>query len=232
MLRVAIVDDSRLARLELKEQLQDFSDLTVVGEAASVEDALTLLQSTEVDLLLLDIDLPDGDGFDVLAQADKAPDVVFVTAFDEYAIKSFEFNALDYLMKPVRSERLQKALEKVTKNRKNESKLAATQRIFIKDGERCFFVNVSDVFAFEAMGNYTRVHLAENTPAVYRPISAVVERLDESFFRASRSWVINTNYIEHIEPAMSGGLDLKLANGLQVSMSKRQAVIFRRTWSL
>lgn len=232
MIQVAIVDDSRLARLELKEQLQDFPHLKVVGEAASVEEALALLASTQVDLLLLDIDLPDGDGFDVLTQADKAPDVIFVTAFDEYAIKSFEFNALDYLMKPVRSERLQKALEKVSKSHTPVNKLATTQRIFIKDGERCFFVNVSEVFAFEAMGNYTRVYLAENTPAVYRPISAVVERLDESFFRASRSWVVNTNFIEHIEPALSGGLDLVLANGLQVGMSKRQAVVFRKRWSL
>ncbi len=232
MIRVAIVDDSRLARLELKEQLQSQTQFEVVGEAASVEEALQLLGSVAIDLLLLDIDLPDGDGFDVLAQADSIPQVIFVTAFDEYAIKSFEFNALDYLLKPVRSERLQQALEKVVPNTDIPSKLKANQRIFIKDGERCFFVNLSDVYAFEAMGNYTRVHLAQDIPAIYRPLSAVAERLEQQFFRASRSWIVNTDYIESIEGALSGGFDVTLKNNLQVSISKRQASEFRRLWSI
>src|SRR5690554_3554543 len=128
MIRVAIVDDSRLARVELKEQLQRYPKFEVVGEAASVEEALELLRHAVIDLLLLDIDLPDGDGFDVLAQADSVPHVIFVTAFDEYAMKSFEFNALDYLLKPVRSERLQQALNKVEQAPSILKKLKADQR--------------------------------------------------------------------------------------------------------
>src|SRR5690554_438396 len=229
-MRIAIVDDSRLARLELTEQLNECSNCTLVGEAANVKEAVSLLNSTPVDVVLLDIDLPDGSGFDVLEQVSHPPQVIFVTAFNDYAVKSFEYNALDYLLKPVRQERLQTALQKVSAA---QPKLATEQRIFIKDRERCFFIRVEDIYAFEAMGNYTRVHLAQETPAVYRPISQVMERLDEQrFFRASRSWIINTHFIDSLEPTLSGGFSVNLENGLKVDISKRQATEFRRSWSL
>lgn len=229
-MRIALVDDSRLARVELKEQLAECRDCTIVGEASNVAEAITLLELQAVDLLLLDIDLPDGSGFDVLERLTHPPQVIFVTAFNEYAVKSFEFNALDYLMKPVRQERLQAALQKVVAK---QPKLNTEQRIFIKDRERCFFVRVEDIYAFEAMGNYTRVHLANEVPAVYRPISQILERLDEQlFFRASRSWIINTHFIDELEPTLSGGFSVRLKNGLKVDISKRQAAEFRRSWSL
>lgn len=231
-MRVGIVDDSRLARLELRQQLADIGGVEPVFEAATVAEALTQLGRVQVDVLLLDIDLPDGNGFDILAQAVSVPQVIFVTAFDEYAIKSFEVNALDYLLKPVRQERLKSALNKV-KIREKNAPLSAQKRIFIKDGERCHFVSLEDIYAFEAMGNYTRVHLVDAVPSVYRPISAIAERLDTSqYYRASRSWIINTAYIDDIQPAISGGFDVRLHNGLQVSISKRQASEFRRLWSL
>lgn len=229
-MRIALVDDSRLARVELKEQLAECRDCSIVGEASNVEEAVQLLEREPVDLLLLDIDLPDGTGFDVLERLTSAPQVIFVTAFNDYAVKSFEFNALDYLLKPVRKERLQAALEKVTAK---HPKLSIEQRIFIKDRERCFFVRVEDIYAFEAMGNYTRVHLAKEIPAVYRPISQIQERLDSQvFFRASRSWILNTDYIAELEPTLSGGFAVKLKNGLKVDISKRQATEFKRIWSL
>ncbi|MCP8899286.1 LytR/AlgR family response regulator transcription factor [Gilvimarinus xylanilyticus] len=231
-MRIAIVDDSRLARLELKQQLVDITDPHTILEAASVAEAVDLLAREAVDLLLLDIDLPDGTGFDVLQQVSNVPAVIFVTAFDEFAVRSFEVNALDYLLKPVRQERLRAALSKV-QNAPEARPLSTHQRIFIKDGERCFFVSLAEVFAFEAMGNYTKVHLASASPCVYRPISAIAERLaEDQFFRASRSWVINTAYITTIDPAVSGGFAVTLGNGLEVAISKRQAAQFRRLWSL
>ena len=134
-------------------------------------------------------------------------------------------------MKPVRTERLQKALAKVQEE--TPQKLSPEQRIFIKDGERCYFVSVSEVLAFEAMGNYTRVHLKKGTPAVYRPLRNIEERIDgHLFLRANRSWLVNSQFIEHIEPALSGGFDVKLSNGTEVSISKRQAAEFKRHWSL
>src|SRR5690554_6689036 len=157
-MRIAIVDDSRLARLELKQQLAHLAEVEVVAEAASVAEALAMLSDAAIDLLLLDIDLPDGNGFDVLEQAATVPLVIFVTAFNEYAIRSFEVNALDYLLKPVRQERLLQALDKAQKQVHN-SKVSADQRIFIKDRDCCYFVQLADIYAFEALGNYTRVHL-------------------------------------------------------------------------
>jgi two-component system LytT family response regulator len=155
-----------------------------------------------------------------------------VTAFNEYALKSFDYNALDYLLKPVRKERLNKAISKVTLA-KEQTTLSPDNRIFIKDGERCFFVSVEQIVAFEAMGNYTRVHIKEGVPSVYRPIGAIYERLDQQvFFKASRSWVINTNYIEHIEALENGSYCLGLNKALRVNISKRQASEFKRLWSL
>lgn len=231
-MRVAIVDDSRLARVELKQQLAQCSDVDVVGEAASVAESLELLATTTIDVLLLDIDLPDGNGFDVLEQATSVPQVIFVTAFNDYAIRSFEVNALDYLLKPVRHERLLQALQKVTEQRM-ATKVGADQRIFIKDREQCYFVQVADIIAFEALGNYTRVHLSTAIPAIYRTIGSIAERLDPNlFFRASRSWIINTQFIEHIEPSISGGFHVQLKKGLQVDIAKRQAAAFRQAWQL
>lgn len=231
-MRIAIVDDSRLARLELKQQLAHLAEVEVVAEAASVAEALAMLSDAAIDLLLLDIDLPDGNGFDVLEQAATVPLVIFVTAFNEYAIRSFEVNALDYLLKPVRQERLLQAIDKARRLAQSPT-VKAEQRIFIKDRDQCYFVQVADIIAFEALGNYTRVHLAGATPAIYRTIGSVAERLDPNvFFRASRSWIINTQFIEHIEPSISGGFHVELKNGQHVDISKRQAAAFRQAWSL
>lgn len=232
-MRIAVVDDSRLARVELTAQLKSLDGAyDVVGEAESVDSAVSLLDNEEVDVVLLDIDLPDGTGFDVLERCAKVPQVIFVTAFNEYAIKSFEFNALDYLLKPTRPERLFKALEKVSLSLEKTS-LAPENRIFIKDRDKCFFVSVGDVQAFQAMGNYTRVHLKRDTPSVYRAISHIESRIDKDlFFRASRSWLVNIHFITSIEPALSGGFDLELQNGVTVSISKRQASEFKKKWAL
>ena len=231
-MRVFIVDDSRLARLELKQQLADMSHISVVGEAENVEQAKQSIEQLDIDLLLLDIDLPDGTGFDLLEQLSAVPQVIFVTAFNEYAIKSFEFNALDYLLKPLRQERLIQALDKVKLDLSGQP-LTCEQRIFIKDRDDCFFVAVKEIMALEAMGNYTRVHLKQGIPAIYKPISAVAERLSEQvFFKASRSWIINTNYIDEIEPLENGSLVVTLNNQQEVTISKRQAVEFKKTWSL
>jgi two-component system LytT family response regulator len=229
-MRIAIVDDSRLARLELKQQLLAIGNIELVAEAANVQDALALLEQHTIDVLLLDIDLPDGDGFDVLEQSEQIPQVIFVTAFNEHAIKSFEYNALDYLLKPVRQERLEKALAKVQLQKET---LSPEKRIFIKDRDECYFVSVDQIFAFEALGNYTKVHFDKVSPCVHRPISAVYERLDQNlFFKASRSWLINTHFINAIDAMENGSLQVELKNGSKVTISKRQTSEFKKLWAL
>lgn len=231
-MRVAIVDDSRLARLELKQQLVAIGNVEIVAEAANVREALAILEQHTIDLLLLDIDLPDGDGFDILEQSAEVPQVIFVTAFNEHAIKSFEYNALDYLLKPVRQERLEKALSKAQSLAHKET-LSPEKRIFIKDKDECYFLSVDDIFAFEALGNYTKVHFEKASPCVYRPIGAIHQRLDpDVFFKASRSWLVNSHYIESIDALENGSLQVSLPSGLKVTISKRQTSEFKRMWAL
>lgn len=232
-MKVVVVDDSRLARLELAGQLNQIAGSELIGEAANIHQAKQLIEQLKPDVILLDINMPGGDGFMLLEQLEYLPQVIFVTAYDHYALKSFEYNALDYLLKPVTLARLSAAFEKLQPISQNEQKLALHRQFFIKDGENCYFVKLADVICFEAMGNYTRVHLVNATPATYRSIGAIAERLPaDCFFRASRSWIINTNYIKEITPSVAGGFDVILQHNKQVEISRRQASAFRQYWSL
>ncbi|WP_290615852.1 MULTISPECIES: LytR/AlgR family response regulator transcription factor [unclassified Arsukibacterium] len=181
-MKVVVVDDSRLARLELTEQLSHISGASLVAEAANISQAKQQIETLKPDVVLLDINMPGGDGFTLQEQLDYLPQVIFVTAYDHYAVKSFEFNALDYLLKPVTLPRLQAAFDKLQPVSQNEQKLALHQQFFIKDGDHCFFVKLAEVICFEAMGNYTRVHLAQASPATYRSIGAIAQRLPADCF--------------------------------------------------
>lgn len=234
-MKVLIVDDSRLARLELRNQLQQCDGIDVVGEAANVTEALRLTLQLKPDLLLLDIDMPGGDGFSLLQQLDSQtvlPHVIFVTAFDQYALKSFDYHARDYLLKPVTLSRLQTALAKVPAVSQHSSMTLQSQ-VFLKDNEQCFFVTLADIYAIEAMGNYSRVYLKDAKPLIYRTLTALEQKLPAAhFFRASRSWIINTGYISQLAPSVSAGFDVILSNGLTLEISRRQAAAFRQLWAL
>jgi two-component system LytT family response regulator len=234
-MKVLLVDDSRLARLELRNQLQHFPQIEIVGEAENVAQALQQLNQQQPDLLLLDIDMPGGNGFQLLeqlAEQGQLPHVIFVTAFDQYALKSFDYHATDYLLKPVTLPRLQAALAKVPPP-SQRPQMTLQNQVFLKDGDRCYFVTLADIYAFEAQGNYTRVYFAGGKPLIYRNLSALEQKLPaETFFRANRSWIINTQYIQQIEPAISGGFDVSLHADLKVEISRRQASAFKQGWSL
>src|SRR6056297_173011 len=203
-IRAVIVEDSRLARNELKELIKLHDDLELIGEAGNVDDGVALIETESPDLLFLDINMPEKDGFDLLEMLDEVPITVFTTAYDEYAIKSFDYNALDYLLKPVSSKRFDKALEKVrTKmSSKEESgsttkKLTESSQIFIKDGEACWLVKVGDISLFEIVGNYTRVFFEDKKPMLYKSLNQVEEKLPEaSFFRANRQQIVYQLYRE------------------------------------
>lgn len=240
MLKVILIDDERLARSELKRLLQDFPDIEVVGEAANANEGIEKIESLSPDLIFLDIQMPGKTGFDMLTELEKTPHVIFVTAYDEYAIKAFEVNALDYLMKPVEPKRLADAIMKV-KQKDEEELLSYNNRgilhendqVFVKDGERCWFVKLSEVRLFESVGNYAKVFFGTNKPLILKSLNALEERLDEKvFFRANRKHIINLRMIEKIETYFNGGLLLDLTGGEKIEVSRRQAVKFKEMMSL
>lgn len=240
MQRVVIIDDERLARNELRRLLADFPDVEVVGEASNSVEGLEAIESLNPDLIFLDIQMPGETGFDMLGKLDKAPKVIFVTAYDEYALKAFEINALDYLMKPVEPKRLADALQKVQQKQEAEAAISGSKtilgdkdQVFVKDGERCWFVKLSEVRMFESVGNYAKIYFGNNKPLILKSLNSLEERLDEKvFFRANRKYIINLKMIEKIEPYFNGGLLIDLAGGEKIEVSRRQAVKFRDMMSL
>lgn len=243
MQKVVIIDDERLARNELKKLLLDFPEVEVIGEAANAAEGLEKIESLSPDLIFLDIQMPGKTGFDMLTELDSAPHVIFTTAYDEYALKAFEVNALDYLMKPVEPKRLADALQKMQLAEEkeiaasmagiNRGILTENDQVFVKDGERCWFVKLSEVRLFESVGNYAKVFFGAYKPLILKSLNALEERLDEKvFFRANRKHIVNLRMIEKIEPYFNGGLLLELYGGEKVEVSRRQAVKFKEMMSL
>ncbi len=247
-MRTLIIDDERLARIELRRLLQEFPKIDIVGEAANADEALQLIDELEPELLFLDIQMPGKNGFELLtALKGSAPDVIFTTAFDEYAIKAFEFNALDYLLKPIDTERLREAISRIEDNQpatetvtgerseiaRVEKILGQDDQVFVKDGDRCWFVKLSKVRLFESMGNYVRLYFDDQKPLVLKSLNSLEERLDpQTFFRANRKHIINLAWIDKIEPWFSGGLLVTLQGGDKIEISRRQTIRFKELMSL
>lgn len=248
-MKTLIVDDERLARMELRRLLQEFPKLEIVGEAANADEALQLIDELEPELLFLDIQMPGRNGFELLAALKgSAPDVIFTTAYDEYAIKAFEFNALDYLLKPIDTERLKEAISRVEDSqpvshhepeekedpaRISDKILGQDDQVFVKDGDRCWFVKLSKVRLFESMGNYVRLYFDDQKPLVLKSLNSLEERLDtQTFFRANRKHIINLAWVDKIEPWFSGGLLVTLQGGDKIEISRRQTIRFKELMSL
>tara|TARA_R110000868_G_scaffold86347_9_gene242276 strand:+ start:2331 stop:3062 length:732 start_codon:yes stop_codon:yes gene_type:complete len=240
-IKTVIVEDSRLARNEIKELLKQHPELELVGEAENVDEGFELIKSTKPDLLLLDINMPEKDGFELLEMLDDVPITVFTTAFDEYAIKSFEYNALDYLLKPINDKRFAQAVDKVKiklegnseETTSNTERLTESSQIFIKDGEKCWLVRIGDILLFEIVGNYSRVYFQDQKPMLYKSLNQVEEKLPEqNFFRVNRQQIINMNHIQNVVPWFNGKLKLTMNNGEEVEVSRRQSYIFKDRMSL
>ncbi|MHA7831742.1 MAG: LytR/AlgR family response regulator transcription factor [Flagellimonas sp.] len=233
-----IIDDERLAREEVRRALGNFPEFTVIGEANNVEVAIALIEKEQPDIIFLDIHMPGKSGFDLLEELGTVPEVVFTTAYDQYAVRAFEVNALDYLVKPLREERFAKTIEKVKlefkkQEEKQRAPLASHQKIFIKDGERVYFIALSEVSLIESMDNYARLYFGNEKPMIKRSLNQLEERLDPKiFFRANRSQIINTEYIKEIQPYFNNKLRLVLTTGEIVDLSNRQSVTFKKRNSL
>ena len=240
-MRALIVDDERLARKELMKLLEDHPMIEVVGEAMNAEEANQMINDLNPDLLFLDIQMPGKTGFQLLEELDSVPLVVFTTAYDEFAIKAFEVSALDYLLKPIQPERLSETIAKLAEKERAkavaihgpEKKLGLNDQVFVKDGDRCWFVSLSNVRLFESDGNYIKVYFDTNRPMIHKSLNALDEKLDErAFFRASRKHIVNLSWVEGIEPWFNGGLMVKLRGGDKVEVSRRQAAKFKDMMSL
>lgn len=240
MLKVILIDDERLARNELKRLLQEFPDIEVIGEATNADEGIEKIETLNPDVIFLDIQMPGKNGFEMLTELEKSPHVIFVTAYDEFALKAFDVNALDYLMKPVEPKRLADAILKV-KQKDEEDLLSYNSRgvlsehdqVFVKDGERCWFIKLSEVRLFESVGNYAKVFFGTNKPLILKSLNALEEKLDDKvFFRANRKHIINLRMIEKIETYFNGGLLVDLIGGEKIEVSRRQAVKFKEMMSL
>ena len=244
-MRALVIDDERLARKELINLLNQLETVEVVGEAVNVEDAKEKIDQLQPDVIFLDIQMPEKTGFDLLEELDQVPHVIFTPAYDEYALKAFQVNALDYLLKPIEPKRLEDAVLKLQGKMEgiakregleglgSQKKLTLEDQVFVKDGDRCWFVRLSNVRLFESDGNYIKVYFDNFKPMIHKSLNALDERLDEkSFFRASRKHIINLGWVEAIEPWFNGGLVVTLKGGDRIEVSRRQAARFKEMMSL
>lgn len=241
-LRAMIIDDTRLARQELRTLLADIEGVTCIGEADDVPAGLEAIVRLQPDLVLLDIQMPSGTGFDLLAQLDAAPAVIFTTAYDQHAVRAFEANALDYLVKPVLPERLAAAVARAQARTRHDAAapeaarrgpLAADDRVFLREGERCWFVALHEISRVVVDGNYARVWFRDEQAMLARSLSALEARLDPAlFFRANRNTLVNLRMVKNIDLGVGEGYDLTLRDGSTVEVSRRQARELRERLAL
>lgn len=236
--KTIIIDDERLAREEVKRALSNFKEFEVIGEASYVDEAVTLIEALKPDLIFLDIHMPEKSGFDLLEELTKVPQVVFTTAYNQYAVKAFELNALDYLVKPLREERFAKTIEKVKQELIGNTEVASVvlpmnQKIFIREGEKCHFIPLTDIHFIESLENYARLHFGQEKAMIKRSLNLLAEKLDPKiFFRVNRSQIINLHYIKEIHPYFNNKLKIILTTGEKVEVSSRQSVKFKNWNSL
>ena len=245
-MRAIIIDDERLARKELNNLLENYPEIEIVDQAVNADEALEKIIQLDPDLIFLDIQMPGKTGFELLEELEKVPKVIFTTAYDEFAIKAFDVNALDYLLKPIQEERLKDAITKVLAVQASslaeraqegvseiKQQLGMNDKVFVKDGDRCWFISLKEIRLFESDGNYIKVYFNNVKPMIHKSLNALDEKLDErSFFRASRKHIINLSWIETIETWFNGGLLVQLKGGEKVEVSRRQAARFKEKMSL
>ena len=245
-MKAIIIDDERLARKELNNLLENYPEIEIVDQAVNADEALEKIIQLDPELIFLDIQMPGKTGFELLEELEKVPKVIFTTAYDAFAIKAFDVNALDYLLKPIQEERLKDTITKVLAVQAStladraqggvseiKHQLGMNDQVFVKDGDRCWFINLKEIRLFESDGNYIKVYFNNVKPMIHKSLNALDEKLDErSFFRASRKHIINLSWIETIETWFNGGLLVQLKGGEKVEVSRRQAARFKEKMSL
>ncbi|WMW82362.1 response regulator [Undibacterium cyanobacteriorum] len=243
-MRAMIIEDSRLAREGLMRMLTSFEEIELVASADNATTALQAIEEHRPDLLFLDIHMPGEDGFSLLAQLDYQPKIIFTTAHSEYAIRSFDFDTIDYLVKPISQTRLAQAIAKLSHTvptqessarRREEEKqvLEPNSKIFIKDGNHCHLISVTEIDYIESCKNYVQVFFKGQRAYLKKSISSVEERLPCAlFFRANRQHLINLQAIVGIEESMQQGYIVTLKTGVRLEISRRNAQNLKEVLSL
>jgi len=228
-MKTLVVEDSRIAREGLVRMLGAFPELDVIGQADHPETALELIARTRPDIIFLDINMPGASGFDLLEKLDYSPRIIFTTAYSEYAIKSFDYNTIDYLLKPISPARLAQAIEKLGNSTEptpaeNKPALEMNNKIFIKDNDKCHLVSLESIRYIESCKNYVRVFFGEESAFIKKSLNQVEERLPKRFFfRANRQFIVNLQAIMAIEEAIHDGYEITMDNGFTIDISRRQA---------
>jgi two-component system LytT family response regulator len=242
-IRTIIIDDERLAREELKSLLADFIEIDIIDEAQNGEEGIEKILQHQPDLIFLDVSMPGMTGFEMLKQLEDVPQVVFITAYDEHALKAFELQAIDYILKPIDHERLYQSIKRISAENveidsldhstRSNKLLEPNDKVFIKDGEKCWFIELNRIRMLESDGNYVKVYFDQFRPMVLRSLNNFEARLNpEHFFRANRKFMINLNHVIAIETWFNGGLKVELSKGEKVEISRRQAIRFKEVFSI
>jgi two-component system LytT family response regulator len=240
-LRALIVDDEPLARTALLRLLKPDRDISVIGQCGDGESAVQAIQQMRPDLVFLDVQMPEMDGFQVVESVgiDQMPVTIFVTAFDHYAIRAFDANAVDYLLKPFASDRLSRALARARERYQGRQDQEAAQRLFsllgsryqsdyvqrltVASGGRIQFISVADIDWIEAEGNYARLHVGRRVYDVRETLQALMEKLDpREFIRIHRSTIVNIRRIREVQPWFQGSHIVLLQSGEELRMSRYQ----------
>ncbi|MBC6400557.1 MAG: response regulator [Ekhidna sp.] len=236
-MKAIIIDDERLARKELTLLLENHPEIEIIDEAVNADEAVKKIENHNPDIIFLDIQMPGKTGFELLESLKRVPQVIFTTAYDEFALKAFDYNALDYLLKPIRADRLSESINKIksklSEGSSYDRKLSPKDQVFVKDGDKCWFVKLEDIRLFESDGNYIKVYFDKFNPMIHKSLNALDDKLDNrSFFRVSRKHIINLGWVESIDTWFNGGLLVKLRGGEKIEVSRRQSVRFREMMSL
>jgi two-component system, LytTR family, response regulator len=230
-MKALIVDDEPLARRELRRLLAAHRSIQIVGEAGDIDEARERIIALLPTVVFLDIQMPGGTGFDLLAQLERVPRIVFTTAYDRYAVQAFNVNALDYLLKPIEPERLATAVDKLqaaTPARHEANEDSRLEQLFVRDGPRCWFIPLREVSVISADGNYVRLQWGKERPLLGRSLTALEGKLDpRRFFRANRQQIINLEMVRSVELGVGGRLHVQFSDGPEIQISRRQARQFR-----
>jgi two-component system, LytTR family, response regulator len=230
--KILIADDEPIARQILREHVESIPSLEVAAEAATGAETLTRILETDPDIVLLDLQMPELDGLAVVRnlRREKKPAIIFVTAFENHALEAFEVGAVDYLLKPVRRERLEKAILKAGRQLKGTAtpQSAPLKKIVGRRGEDLYLLDPSEIVAFQAEGDLVHIITAAQRYLADRPLKAIEEKLDPAHFRRiHRRTIINTDQIRRISPLSSKRWLLIMSNGFEAVVSKRLASSIR-----